>query len=55
MEEANTTTDKAAIKDAMAAINFSGVTGSFTLDATGTPQKTVFAHLIWKLKGKKTI
>ncbi len=40
MEEANTTTDKEAIKNAMAAINFSGVTGSFTLDETGTPQKT---------------
>ncbi len=40
MEEANTTQDKEAIKTAMAAINFSGVTGSFTLDETGTPQKT---------------
>ncbi|MBR6801063.1 MAG: ABC transporter substrate-binding protein [Eubacteriaceae bacterium] len=40
MEEANTTQDKEAIKAAMADINFSGVTGSFTLDETGTPQKT---------------
>ncbi len=40
MEEAGSTTDKEAIKAAMAAINFSGVTGSFTLDETGTPQKT---------------
>jgi len=32
-------TDKEAVKNAMAAIEFSGVTGTFTLDETGTPQK----------------
>jgi branched-chain amino acid transport system substrate-binding protein len=40
IEEAGTT-DRAAIRDAVAAINFSGVTGSFTLDETGTPLKSV--------------
>jgi branched-chain amino acid transport system substrate-binding protein len=40
IEEAGTT-DRAAIRDAVAAIDFSGVTGSFTLDETGTPLKSV--------------
>ena len=40
IEEAGST-DRAAIRDAIAAINFSGVTGSFTLDETGTPLKSV--------------
>ncbi len=37
--EAAGTDDTAAIIDALYKINFSGVTGTFTLDATGTPQK----------------
>ena len=40
IEEAGTT-DRAAVRDAVAAIDFSGVTGSFTLDETGTPLKSV--------------
>jgi len=34
-------TDRAAIRDAMSAMNFSGVTGEFTLDQSGTPEKSV--------------
>ena len=33
------TDDTAAVIDAMYGISFSGVTGTFTLDDTGTPQK----------------
>jgi branched-chain amino acid transport system substrate-binding protein len=40
IEEAGTT-DRAAVRDAVADISFSGVTGSFTLDETGTPLKSV--------------
>lgn len=34
-------TDRTAIRDAMSGMSFSGVTGSFVLDATGTPEKSV--------------
>lgn len=34
-------TDRSAIRDAMSGMSFSGVTGSFTLDETGTPEKSV--------------
>ncbi len=34
-------TDRTAIRDAMSGMSFSGVTGSFTLDETGTPEKSV--------------
>jgi branched-chain amino acid transport system substrate-binding protein len=33
--------DRTAIRDAMSGMSFSGVTGSFTLDASGTPEKSV--------------
>lgn len=35
------TTDRQAIRDAMSGMSFEGVTGSFTLDETGTPEKSV--------------
>lgn len=35
------TTDRTAIRDAMSGMSFEGVTGSFTLDQTGTPEKSV--------------
>ena len=34
-------TDRAAIRDAMSGMSFSGVTGEFTLDQSGTPEKSV--------------
>ena len=34
-------TDRTAIRDAMSGMSFSGVTGSFVLDETGTPEKSV--------------
>lgn len=34
-------TDRTAIRDAMSGMSFAGVTGSFTLDASGTPEKSV--------------
>lgn len=34
-------TDRDAIRDAMSGISFEGVTGKFTLDETGTPEKSV--------------
>lgn len=34
-------TDRAAIRDAMSGMNFLGVTGEFTLDQSGTPEKSV--------------
>lgn len=34
-------TDRTAIRDAMSGMNFSGVTGEFSLDETGTPEKSV--------------
>lgn len=34
-------TDRTAIRDAMSGMNFTGVTGAFTLDTTGTPEKSV--------------
>lgn len=39
--EAAGSTDRTAIRDAMSGMSFSGVTGSFTLDETGTPEKSV--------------
>lgn len=33
--------DRTAIRDAMSGMSFSGVTGSFTLDVSGTPEKSV--------------
>ncbi|MDF2943208.1 MAG: branched-chain amino acid transporter substrate binding component [Herbinix sp.] len=33
--------DRTAIRDAMSGMSFSGVTGSFTLDEAGTPEKSV--------------
>ncbi len=35
------TTDRTAIRDAMSGMSFSGVTGEFTLDTSGTPEKSV--------------
>ena len=35
------TTDRAAIRDAMAGMHYVGVTGDMTLDETGTPAKSV--------------
>lgn len=35
------TTDRTAIREAMSGMSFSGVTGDFTLDVTGTPEKSV--------------
>ncbi|MGN1180839.1 MAG: ABC transporter substrate-binding protein [Suilimivivens sp.] len=34
-------TDRTAIRDAMSGMSFEGVTGSFVLDETGTPEKSV--------------
>ncbi len=34
-------TDRTAIRDAMSGMSFTGVTGSFTLDKAGTPEKSV--------------
>lgn len=34
-------TDRQAIRDAMSGMSFEGVTGSFSLDSTGTPEKSV--------------
>jgi branched-chain amino acid transport system substrate-binding protein len=34
-------TDRAAIRDAMAGMHYVGVTGDMTLDETGTPAKSV--------------
>lgn len=34
-------TDRTAIRDAMSGMSFDGVTGSFVLDETGTPEKSV--------------
>lgn len=34
-------TDRAAIRDAMSGMSFNGVTGSFTLDKAGTPDKSI--------------
>lgn len=39
--EAAGSTDRTAIRDAMSGMSFSGVTGSFSLDETGTPEKSV--------------